>query len=270
VTRERLARAALVAYPAPLRAARGHEMVDTLLDASEASRWRFVSEIVALVRAGAQARAIESARAGALRATSDACCLSAVWVLALFACSDLGDRIRGDGWSVSNTWPHVLGLIALCLALVGYDRGAGAATLLFAAGIASHMASFGDHVMLIVLLVSAGALLLAPRRRRPDLHRLAWLVAVGAVALAASTGDDTTAAPVILGVLILLPAALAMLPANPRPAIACVLPAIAFGTTLLHKSDDLTVPGIAFLAAAGLLLATSLARIRAVRGQTVI
>ena len=62
--RERVARAALQAYPTRIRSARGAEMVGTLLDASASSRTRFAREIVDLVRSGLRARATRTERRG--------------------------------------------------------------------------------------------------------------------------------------------------------------------------------------------------------------
>ena len=52
MSRARLARIALGAYPAPARASHGEEMLATLLDASAGSRRRFVREVADLVRLG--------------------------------------------------------------------------------------------------------------------------------------------------------------------------------------------------------------------------
>jgi hypothetical protein len=47
VTRERLARVALLAYPRGVRAAKGEEMIGTLLDASGQSKARYGRELAA-------------------------------------------------------------------------------------------------------------------------------------------------------------------------------------------------------------------------------
>jgi len=49
VTRERLARVALLAYPRGVRAAKGEEMIGTLLDASGQSTARYGRELAAPV-----------------------------------------------------------------------------------------------------------------------------------------------------------------------------------------------------------------------------
>ena len=93
--RERIGRLALHAFPVTVRSARGEEMLGTLLDVSATSRARFVRELFGVVRSGTQARATQTARAGARRVVADGVCLSGVWLLTLFVSSELGNRIRG-------------------------------------------------------------------------------------------------------------------------------------------------------------------------------
>ena len=72
--REPIARAALHAFPPTMRSGHGEEMLDTLLDVSAASRTRFVRELIGVVRSGMQARATQTARAGAKRVVADGVC----------------------------------------------------------------------------------------------------------------------------------------------------------------------------------------------------
>src|SRR4051812_39758835 len=95
--RERVAGLALCAYPPVARAARGEEMLGTLLDASAGSRSRFVRETVALVRRGLRTRATQTAGAGAGagRLVADGLCLGATWVMSLDLSTLLSQRARG-------------------------------------------------------------------------------------------------------------------------------------------------------------------------------
>ncbi len=115
----------------------GEEMLGTLLDVSATSRTRFVRELVGLVRAGMRARATQTARAGPRRVVADGFCLGGVWLLTLFLASELGNRIRGfdplGPWDPISPWSLALLGAALALALIGYDRLAGATALLFVA-----------------------------------------------------------------------------------------------------------------------------------------
>ena len=92
---ERIAELALLAYPAARRAARGEEMLATLLDASAGSRRRFAREIADLVRLGLRARGSQTASAGARRIVADGLCLAAVWLMTLDVSTLLSQRARG-------------------------------------------------------------------------------------------------------------------------------------------------------------------------------
>ena len=83
VSRERVARLALLAYPADVRAARGDEMRATLHDVSAGSGRAFAREAVDLVRLGLRARATATATAGAPRLIADGLCLAGVWLMVL-------------------------------------------------------------------------------------------------------------------------------------------------------------------------------------------
>jgi hypothetical protein len=274
--RERVARAALHAFPPAARSIRGQEMVSTLLDASASSRVRFAREIIDLVRSGLRARATQTAEAGARRLVADGLCLAAVWLLTLVLSSDLGNRIRGRlpgyPWDPFSPWTLALLGAALALALIGYDRLAGAAALIFTASVVANPSGFhltnGDRVPLLVPVICFGALLLAPRQRKPDTRRIAWLVLTAALAVIASTSDDTTAAVLILALIFLVPLALAMLPTDPRLAIACALPATYFGMRIAQDPGGFGSLGLLFLAATPLILAIAITRTRHLQKRT--
>ena len=265
--RERLARIALQAFLPEVRAARGEEMLGTLLDTSASSRVRFAHEIVDLVRVGLRGRALATARAGARRVVADGVCLAAVWFLTLFLSSDLGVRIQGGepGYPDDPITPVSLALlgVALALALVGYDRIAGAVALCFAASVVVHTGGVGltngSRGPLLVATLCFCVLVLAPRRRRPDPHRLAWLGLAGTLSVVSSASDDPTATVLLLGLILLVPPALALLPTDPRLAIACAVPATGFGIRIAHnpgKPSPLGVFVIAVILASAPLVLT--------------
>ena len=147
-------------------------------------------------------RATHTAQAGAWRLVADGFCLAAVWLLTLLLAADVGNRIRGPlpgfPWGLFPPWSLALLGAGLALALIGYDRLAGATALLFAASIFDDSARYdltgADRIPLLVPVICFGVLLIAPRGRRPDPRRLAWLVLAAALAIAASRTDDTIAA----------------------------------------------------------------------------
>ena len=244
--RERVARTALQAFPREVRAARGEEMVGTLLDSSASSRVRFANQIVDLVREGLRARALVTAQVGAGRVVADGVCLAAVWMLTLFLSSDLGLRIHGGEPGYPDEpialWSLALLVSALALALVGYDRIAGAMALCLAASLVAHTdgagLTNGSRGPLLVATLCFCLLVLAPRRRRPDPRRLAWLALPGVLAVVSSASDDSTAMVVLLALIFLVPPALALLSTDPRLAIACALPATGFGIRIAHNPGE--------------------------------
>lgn len=267
--RGRTARAALHAFPANLRLAHGEEMLDTLRDVTS-TRSRYVRELIGLVRSGMQARGVQTARAGARRVVADGVCLGGVWLLTLFLSSELGNRIRSfdplGPWHPLSQWSLALLGIALALALIGYDRIAGATALLFVVTLLADtewrdMSSSRREMMLVPILcfVTMG---LAPRRREPDRRRLSWLALTAALALASSASDDPTAAILILALLVLVPFSFTMLRTDPRFAIACAVPATAFGIHMVQDPGGPGVLGVAFLCGAPLTLAITVKRTR--------
>lgn len=257
-----VARVALRAFPASLRSSHGEEMLDTLRDVS-ATHGRYLRELIGLVRAGMQARGLQNARAGARRVVADGICLAAVWLLTLFLSSELGNRIRGydplGPWQPLSYWSLALLGTALALALIGYERLAGVTAILFVATLFTGPGwgdtSISRRELMLVPVLCFVTMALAPRQRRPDRRRLAWLALTGALAVASSQSDDPTGAILILGLLVLVPASLVMLRTDPRLAIACAVPASAFG---IHMTQDPGGPGllgVLFLCAAPLSLA---------------
>jgi hypothetical protein len=276
--RERIARAALRAMPATVRAERGDELVATLLDVSGTSRSRFVTELVSLVRAGVHERAARNARAGAPRLVADGICLAGVWILTLVLAGEIGNRIRVfdpyGPWHPIAPWTLTLLVAALVLALIGYDRLAGAAALLFLAGITidstwSELAD-GKRDLLLAPLICFATMVIAPRRRSVDPRRLAWLALAAGLALAASRFGDPTGAILIFGLLFLVPFALAMLPADPRPAIALAVPTTLAGLHMARGANGPGSLGVLFLCAAPVILTLAVARIRRLQTDTAI
>lgn len=274
--REHIARVALHAFPITVRSAHGEEMLGTLLDVSATSRTRFVRELIGFVRSGTQARATQTAQSGARRVVADGVCLSGVWLLTLFLSSELGNRIRGfdplGPWHPLSPWS--LGLLgaALALTLIGYDRLAGVTALLFVATLVADPAwrdqTISRRELMVVPVICFITLALAPRRRKPDHRRLAWLALTATLAVVSSASDDPTAAILILGLLFLLPLALAMLRTDPRFAIACALPLTSFGIHMVQDRGGPGVLGMLFLSAAPLVLTIAVLRTRHLQAQT--
>jgi len=231
VTRGDAARIALLSFPRPVRAARGDEMLATLLDASAGSRRRFIGELVDLIKVGLSNRAAQTATVGARRLVADGLCLAAIWLVTLDLSTLLAQRARSMHDPLL-AWPSIAVLAAvLALALIGLDRLAGAAALVWTAlrlpelmDLHPGLAGLAPEVLPVVCFL---VLMLAPRRRAPDLQRLAWLlVPAGLVTLfGPGIGDSPILfGAVLLGVCAVVAVAVTMLPSDPRLAIAGAVP----------------------------------------------
>jgi hypothetical protein len=255
MTREGAANIALLAYPSRTRDARGGEMVATLLDASAGSRTRFGRELVDLTRVGLRERATLTARAGAGRLVADGLCLAAVWLMTLDLVTLLAQRERGmEGPLLA--WPSIALLgAALALALVGLDRPAGATALVWTALrlpelLHLHPGPAGVAPELLPIACFA-VLLVAPRRRRPDPARLGWLLIPLGLFMAFGPGLGNSPilfGAVALGVLLAVAFAVALLPTDPRPAIAGAIPLTNLAVGVICTHDQ--APALLWLALA--------------------
>jgi hypothetical protein len=261
MNRERATRRALLVYPPDVRERVGHEMTATLLDASAGSRARFARELADLARAGVRLRGQRTAATGARQVLADGVCLAAVWLMTLDLSTLLSQTVRGFHDPLLAPWSLVLLGAALALALVGYDRFAGAAALVWTA---ARLPALLDHhpgmgvVILAVTLPSVACfavLVVAPRRRAPDPRRLAWLLVP--VTLVATFGppqydqSSLLLALVAIAVLLVVVYALATLATDPRIAIAGAIP---LGTVAAGSAALLTLTAL-------LVLATAVARV---------
>jgi hypothetical protein len=277
MTREDAARVALLAYPPPARAARGGEMLGTMLDVSAGSRRRFIAELVDLTRAGLRDRATVTARDGARRLVADGLCLAAIWIATLDLVTLLAQRARGmDGPLLA--WPSIALLAAaLALALIGLDRLAGAAALVWTAlrlpelmHMHPGLAGLAPEVL---PLVCFGVLLLAPRRRAPDPERLGWLLVPGGLLMLFGPGVGNSPilfGAVALGVLLVMAFAVALLPTDPRLAIAGAVPLTNLAIAVICINHQASVLLWLALATAPAALVVAIGRTRQLRRRSAI
>jgi hypothetical protein len=182
-------------------------------------------------------------------------------------------RARGMHDPLLAPAPLVLLVAALALALVGRDRLAGAVAL---AWTALRMLALWDHHPGIVNLAPEllpilcfCVMVVAPRRRAGDLRRLGWLVvpATLVLTLAPPHGERSPLllAYVVLGAILLTAFALAMLPTDPRLAIAGAVSLSTLGVAVVIHHHDVAAPATLFVAAAPLAIAVAVARTRQLR-----
>jgi hypothetical protein len=268
MTREGAARIALWAYPPTARAATGEEIVSTLLDVGAGSRRRFAREIVDLARLGLRARAAQSSAAGARRLIADGLCLAAIWILTLDLSTLGAQRLRGMHDPLLGAPSIALLAATLALGLVGLDRVAGAGALAWTALrlpdlLDRHpgLTGLAPEVLPILCLV---ALLVVPRRRDLDLRRLAWLAVPAGLIVAlgprAATENPALVLAILAGVAGAVAFALAMLPADPRVAIAGAVPLSNLAIAVMTSHHDMSVVALVWLAATPAVLGLAIAR----------
>jgi hypothetical protein len=255
MSRERLARIALRAYPS---AAHADEMLATAMDVSAGNRARFLREIGDLARFGLRSRATQTARAGAWRLVADGFCLAGIWLMALDLTTLLSWRYRGVHDALL-AWPSIALLAAaLAIALVGLDRPAGACALVWTALrvphlLAVHPGSAGLAAE-VVPVVCFAVMLLAPRRRAVDMRRLAWLAVPIALVIAVGPSREEQSpllvAAVALAAILAVVFALAMLPTDPRMAIAGAIGLSDLAVAVVAINHDTSAVALLALAAA--------------------
>ena len=163
----------------------------------------------------------------------------------------------------------------LAIALIGYDRLAGAGALVWTAlripALWDHHAGLVNLAPEVLPVLCFCVLVLAPRRRAPDPRRMAWLV-VPATLVAAAGPPPGEASPllvacVLLAALLVVVAAVALLPTDPRLAIAGAISLSNLGIAVaVINHDSSLVPGL-FVAAAPLVLAVAITRTRRLLGH---
>jgi hypothetical protein len=266
MSRERLTRAALLAYPPDVRAVVGAEMTATLLDASAGSRTRFVRELADLARLGLRSRAGRTAAAGARRVIADGLCLAGVWLMTLDLSTLLAQTERGMHDPLLAPPSLILLGVALALALAGHDRLAGVTALVWTAARLPALLDHRPEAALVVVaatlpsLTCFAVLALAPRRRASDVRGLAWLLVPATLVLAFGPPQPDQSpllvAFVAVTALLVVVYALAMLSTDPRIAIAGAVPLTMLG---------IGAGAVAMALAAPLVLVVAAARIRQLR-----
>ncbi len=271
MTRDGVTCMALTAYPPTFRDARGDELRATVLDATDGRRvWHFAREILDLVRAGLRVRAVHTAQVGPARLIADGACLAAAWMLTLDLATLLGQRVRGEQDALLAPWSIALLAVVLGLVVVGFDRVGGISALLWTATRVPallHDISVSEVLVATVVPVACFAVLIAaPRRRRPDARRLAWLALP--VALAAVLGpppweqNGLLVAFVWLSALTVVVAAIVLLPTDPRLALAGVFPLAAMTLRAIDRHGAATPVVIAIASVAPATVALVVLRTR--------
>jgi hypothetical protein len=211
----------LHAYPPDIRSERGDEMLGTLLDAHEDSKWAFIRGCISLVLGGWIERARANASQGPGRLVADGLCGAALmWTLLWLR----GWHLPPEGYS--DVWP-LLRLALMISFLIGWvyghDRIAGMCGL---AVVIYPLTQGGGFIgsqgvppiaflaQWTVMIGCFAVMVAKPRVRAKDPREALWLLA--ALALL-SVQPIVGAVLLYLGVPVI---GIVLLPINPRLAIA--------------------------------------------------
>lgn len=256
MTRERLVGAALRAWPAVVRAVRGPEMADTLLEASD-SRARFARELAVLLWRGLGARATAPGIAASV--LLDGVRLAGGLFIVLLLAGD----VHAARFARGSTFDGQMALLAAswALAVAGRDRWAGSGLLGIALWrIAVAPAPLTSWLWLGFPIACAVVMITRPGPARPRVDLLAASTLLAVAALPASGPLETT-------VIILALASLLRLRADPRPAIACAVVALTVGVALaVWETDQALVALLLTLAPLTIVASALIARHGAARG----
>ena len=204
------------------------------------------------------------------RVVADGLCLAGVWFLTLDLSTLLSQRARGMHDPLLSAPSIVLLGAVLAIALVGFDRLAGAGALVWTAArfplLLDANPGIAGAAVEIVPIVCFAAMLLAPRQRAPDVRRLAWLIvpATLVATLGPSNGEQNPLllATVAVVAILVIVVAVAMLPTDPRLAIAGAVPTTALGIEVVVINHEGALIPRLFVAAAPMVLAIAVTRTR--------
>jgi hypothetical protein len=277
--RGRLARAALRCYPPATRTARGAEMLDTLLEASDDRRGVFVWNSVSLVAAGLGERARASARLSAGRTIAEAAKLASILYACLWLTASAAVLIEGPGWRHDSR--VLFCMVGLLIVLFAWSRGRqrlagviGFACTVAVALVAAHrpdllLAHRPDLLLPVSIVPACGYLIMAiaPTRERPS--ALAVGVLAGLVVVSVIVGANTSG----FGQFIVLTGAsiagLAVFAVQPRLAIAVAIIWTAIGTELTAFASTQPAPSKLLVATAPAVFAVTVARARLIRRRAI-
>jgi hypothetical protein len=224
VIRERIARALLRAYPAPTRARLGAEMIGTVLDSSDTSGRMFTRECVALVAAGARARAHARASEKLSGQLVEGYVLAGqIWMGVLLSHGTAqflhqpSQGVAGGLLFVMALWP------ILAMSLIGARRTAGAAGTIWFVCLILIVGGTRPGMAVIWLIPLSSCLVMATcqQNRRRDRRRLVWLAPVATLSLLLPSGEPMVGALQIDGLIFASALAIAIFPIDLRGFVAC-------------------------------------------------
>lgn len=189
MTRKWIGHAAVRLYPADLRAAKGDELVGTLLDAGDASLAAFITQLVSLVIAGLVASSRKALSQPTVQIASDTVKWGAVITVASAMATDVVEYVHWGGgidWATITSWQQCLApTLILVMFIVGQDRLAGVTGLTWCVDVLIRQPQLPSSAwisLMVLPILGFGLMTIAPRRPREPLRGLvlipilAWAV----------------------------------------------------------------------------------------------
>lgn len=272
MTRERLARLALLAYPEQVRMRTGIEMLGTALDASEHSNATFARELTGLAAGGLRARITTPVGLGTKHLIADGISYGMTAMIAVAFAQLISVAVAFSPVLATGRSQALLATLAVSLAaaLIGWHRVAALAAVgAVAAIIDTPYLAINAKLFIATFtlpVACAAVMFITPRRRPSNPLRVAWLIPVAAFGIADGSGPDSYL--VLAPILAAVPLAVVLLASDQRLAIACALCAAEFalvdiGRALQGGPIRIGVPlTVLLLAAAPLALAFTARRTR--------
>jgi hypothetical protein len=271
-----LARAALRCYPPGTRTARGAEMLDTLLEASDGRHGVFVWNVVSLVAVGLGERARASARLSAVRTIAEAAKLASILYACLWLTAGFAVLIERPGWRLES--PVSLSMVALLILLLAWSQGRqrlagviGLACTVAVTLVVGHRPDLLLPVSIVQPILPAFGYLImaiAPTRDRPSTVAGAALAALVVVSLIVPGAHASGFSQVIVLATASI-AGLAVFAVQPRLAIATAIIWTAVGIQLIAFVSTQPAPLKFLVATAPAVLAATVARARVIRRRAI-
>ncbi len=172
MTRKWIAQTAVRIYPAEIRAAKGDELVGTLLDAGDASLAAFLAELVSLIIAALVARSRDALSQPFGQIVSDTVRWGAVITVASSMAAVVVDYVHwggGIGWATVTSWQQCLApTLILAMFIVGQDRAAGVTGLTWCLDLVIRQPQFPLSAWIswmVLPILGFGLMTVRPRRQ---------------------------------------------------------------------------------------------------------
>jgi hypothetical protein len=184
MTRKWIGQTTVRLYPAELRAAKGDELVGTLLDAGDASLAAFLAQLVSLIIAALVARSRDALSQPLDQIASDAVRWGAVITVASSMTTVVVEYVHwggGIGWATVTSWQQCLApTLILAMFMFRQDRAPGVTSLTWCVDVVMRQPQLplSAWISLMVLPILGFGLMAVRPRRQPATGRVLVLIPI--------------------------------------------------------------------------------------------